>query len=840
MRLLNPGKEHEVMTFPAGPRNGLISCYNEFAPLQPSLKRLFLVDLRSFHAVVVSLSVACAAVPALAQDAAPPAAITAAAPDAAVPDAGAATQNTVVTAANPPQYTLGTGSDDGAQRGAIYGVVQDGKTRIRLQITELGRTDSTARLLDKQEDFLLAVGDAVQLLGVETLPEAPATLPAAPTMPATPIEPSAPLSPTTPIDNGTMTPQSPSSDAGFEPISPATPSATTVSMPAPASITALDGATATFNAGTARGVQTGDNLSILRGKSVIGVLRVQTATDDTSTGTVVWRDENMAAIAVGDAVGVMSMPAAADPDFALGNNTEKPVVSTPIRYETGASNAVVPRTDYTYELLAALASAQLITRYPANIFHDEGTRHHRTGEDMTFTRAQIADLIREALESEKAAEAGSRIRVALRILVRDYARELQQLGVTAETLAPFSAGRGFQFGVSGQQRLSLVGGDTRDVLLPFSERQGGLRTRSGYDSRTNIFATSGNRLTFRSTIDGGSQANRDNREKSFEVRRALLSYDAGKLLRGLTIEAGRDERWWGPGHFGTLLLSDVAGPMSMISAKFKRGSYEFESLYAPLGRGVQGGSRSFYGQKLELKIGSQSRIGFANSVIDPSNSIDPVLFASTFSPIPLITAQRIKGGGIGKEEQNILFQGYLETSLARGSQLYGEVLVDDIGFDNQNNTRNRIGTIVGAHLFTPKDPTRLGTYIEYANLQFRTYLDLGQGPDYTYYYRGRPLGYPVAPFGGGAGGAESLRGEIYWRPTRKLRLTFGAEFADLNSEQPVITRQQTYRFSAAYNLSRAYTLTARAQSVSTTQPNFIRFEPPVSQKLLQLEISRAF
>ena len=810
---------------------------------------------RPFRAVVLSLSVACAGLPAVAQEVAPPAV---AAPPAAteLATAPAPVNNAIVVAAKPPQYTLGIGSDDGAQRGAIYGVVVDGATRIRIQITQVGRTDSQARLLDKQEDFLLAVGDDVQLLGVEALPNEVPNAPAAPPAVVPPATvnparntvesqgtPSSPADPATASNNGMASPAQPTATNAGSAAVAKVPSATLISAPAPASITKVDGDAVTIDAGAARGVQTGDNLSILRGKSVIGVMRVQITTEEESTGIIVWRDENMAAIAAGDAVGVLSTPTAIDPALALGTNVKAPVVATPIRYETGASNAVVPRTDYSYELLATLASSGLITRYPASIFHDEGTRTHRTAEDMTFTRAEIADLIREALESEKAEAVKGGSQVALRILVRGYARELQQLGVKAETIAQFSLGRRFQFGVSGQQRLSVVGGDTNDFILPFSERQGGLRTKSGFDTRTNIFATSGDRLTFRGTIDGGSKPSRDRDEKSFEVRRALLSYDAGKLFRGLTIEAGRDERWWGPGHFGTLLLSDVAGPLSMISTRFKRGSYEFESLYAPLGRGVQGGSRSFYGQKIELKIGSQSRVGFANSVIDPKKSLDPALFVSTFSPIPLVATQRLTGSASSNgplEGQNILLQGYFETSVERGMRLYGELLIDDIGFDDKNLTRNRIGTILGTHLFKPGDPTRLGTYLEYANLQFRTYLNLGQGPDYDYYYRNRPLGHPVAPFGDGRGGAESLRAEVYWRPTRKLRLTAGAEFADLNSEDPVITRQQTYRLSAAYNLSRSYTLTARATSVSTSQPNFIANEPAIGQKILQLEIARSF
>lgn len=761
------------------------------------------MQFRFLGPLLVTLSAAYVSVPALVHAAEP---VTLAAAPAAAP------RQAVVTAARNNSYTLGIGSDDGAQAGVVYGVTANNNTRIRLQITEVRRTESTARLLDKEEDFVLAVGDTLQLLGTAPLPDAPVVAP-----PAT----------------GTIVPP-------VLPNASATGSMDAIAVSSvPAAITAVDGGNVTINAGTNQGVQVGGNLPIVRDKNIIGIVKVQTATVDSSNGTVIWHDESMSAIATGDSIGSVTASGA---NTGLGVVEGQPnVPAAPVSYETGASNAVVPRTDFTYELLAALASAKLITRYPANVFHDDGTRIHRTAEDITFTRAQIADLIREALQSEKAKNPSGKVRAALSFLVRDYARELQQLGVPAATLALYAPRGGIQLGISGQQRISLVGGDTNNVILPFSERQGGLRTRSGYDTRSNVFGTIGSKIRFSGTIDSGTEPSRSRDEPSFTVRRALLSYDAGRLLRGLNIEFGRQEVWWGPGHFGTLLLGDTAGPLASIHTTFKRGSYTLEGLYAPLGRGPAGGNRSLYGHNFQIQLGKQTRAGFAETVLMPKTALNPALFAATFSPALLFAVERFTNEHDNFTKQgNAMVQGYVETSLARGSSVYGELLLDDIGVNNNNNTRNRIGTLLGAHFYTPGDPTRLGAYLEYANLQFRTYLDLGQGLDYDYYYRNSPLGYPVAPFGAGNGGAESLRLQTYWRPTKRLRLGGGVEFADLNSEQPVLSRQQTIRLNAAYDLTRNLTLITRAQHVSTTQPNFILLEPAVKQNLFQVELAHSF
>ena len=205
------------------------------------------------------------------------------------------------------------------------------------------------------------------------------------------------------------------------------------------------------------------------------------------------------------------------------------------------------------------------------------------------------------------------------------------------------------------------------------------------------------------------------------------------------------------------------------------------------------------------------------------------------------------GGG------NLAGQVYIESAVARGVRMYGELLADDFGANNNNTIRNRYGSLLGAHLFSPRDPGKIGTFIEFANLQGRTYLDLaGNRPGYDSYYHGLPLGYPVAPVFGpplpggavGLGGAETLRFDGYWRATSKLRLGSGLEYADLNSELTAngqnLSRQQIIRLNASYDFRRDITLSARFMRVSTSQPNFIAGEPRVRQNLFSLEVARAF
>ncbi len=766
-----------------------------------------------------------------------------------------------ITASRGKELTLSVGSDDGARPGAVYVARSEGRERARLQIISTRRTQSAARMLSIEEGFVLPVGNTVNFLEIAPLapdvvvvptpaPSTPVTVPKSTPMPSSVVtQPSKPLAPPKPLPVKTPAPPKPMK-----------PVMVSNNVAWPAVVTAADSAIAKLNVGATRGVKVGTTLPLMRDGNVVALVRVQTVNPEDSTGNIIWRDEAVAAPKTGDLVGMVSGPTGATGTTGGGGKPMmaeiKPGVSVaPVAFETGASNIGVPNADSDYLYLAGLAAQGLITSQPAHVFNDEGSRRHRTAEDYTFTRAQIAGFVKEALASPRAGIAREKTRVALGALVNEYGKELRQLGVSDESMAPFAKSKGFEFGVSGQQRLTLTGGDdVAGFRFPFSEAQGGSRTKSGFDTRTNLWARAGD-LSFLGSVDSGTDPIRGLNSRSFSVRRALLSYNAEKHLRGLKIEAGRDELWLGPGHFGTLGLGDTAGPLNMVKATLKRGSWTAESIYAPLGKGPGGKDRSLYTKNTYLNIGSQARIGVIENVLDPKDSLKPSLFLSTFTPIPLFFADRITNS---KDNTNYNVEAYIESSIARGVRAYGEFLVDDIGVNNNNTVRNRFGTLLGAHIFTPKDPTKFGIYGEYATLQGSTYLDLVSGdPDYNYYYRGVPLGYPVAPpfgnfgAGKGIGGAESLRVEGYWRALPKLRFYSGIEFADLNSEvlltPPTVpapgfslSRQQIARFRVSYDLSRRLTLTARAMRVNTSRPNFIIGEPRTQQNLLSLEIARAF
>lgn len=730
--------------------------------------------------------------------------------------------------------TLAIGRQEGALVGAVYVLQQNGESKARLQIESVDETSATARLTLLDDNFSPTVGDTARFLEVAPLPPAPA-----------------PVSP----------PVAPPSQRPIQSL----PANTSAELPRvvktslnSAVITRIDGETVTISSGVRGGAKVGQTIPVLRDGTVVALLRLTEVEPAVARGVVVWRDESQPEPSIGDVLGVLSPTTSADDDA-------RPV--TMVEFESGASNVSVPKNDRTYSLLASLASSGLITSQPPRVFHDDGARRHRTAEDIIFSRAQIAEFVREALSS--GAERSGRDEAALAILIADYRSDLKDVGVAPELLTEAQRSLGqsnFRFGVSSFSRARLVGGDTdEDSIAPFAERFGAARLQSGFDSRLNVFGTVGSKLKFFGQLDTGT----DLREGAIQggtppggivpdepgnttVRNAYVSYDASGLLRGLTINLGRKEYWWGPGTFGTTSLGDAPGGLDSVNVLYNRGRLQLEGLYARLGKGPAGSDRSLYGQNLSYRFGQNARLGFTTMMLAPNDALRGDLLAGALLPLPLYALDFDRIGQRG-ENTNAVLGAYAEMGVARGMRLYGELVLDDFSFTRTNRVENRNGGMLGVQLFDPRNPARAGLTIEYARLNSISYVIERDPPrsdaDYDYYYRGAPFGYPIAPiFPTDFGGADSLRVDAHYSPQKRLTLFGSVEFSDLNSQDqnPAapgdngFSRQRVIRAAATYDLSRSWSLTGRAQRVETDQPNFVKGGPSVTTNSFSLEIGRSF
>ena len=740
----------------------------------------------------------------------------------------------LVTSVSGSDIMLGAGTNRNMKLGAVYLMPASGTAQARMIVVEVTGDSARARLLSVEEGFVPVVGELARFESIEPIP---ADLVA----PPQPVE----VRPTQP------TILVPSANNGAPSATLTTAGTTEISGRA-ASVIAVNGANVTLGAGTLQGAKAGQNVPILRGGAVIGLVRIESAGSDTSLATIVYSDAAQGAISVGDAAGLLAPSSNAQAPVTLPaiGIPNAPIPSVRVQFESGASNIVVPKADATYELLASLAARGLIKSQPARVFQDDGARRHRVAEDITFSRAQVAGFITEALgnfDGEKGREGA-----ALSILVKQYRRDLQDLNVPTPTLDAFNEG-GFQFGVSNWTRLTAVGGDTGDNSRDANdERFGAKRRRTGLDTRTNVFGTISPKLSFYASVDAGTDVRNGEpfgQIASNSFRKAYVDYDANSLLRGLSVRVGRQELWWGPGHFGTGLLSDASGGLDSLTTSFRRGSYELRGLYARLGNGPAGGSRALYAQDANVRIGKNVKIGLNTALLTPKDDFNLLNFATAFTPYPLYTVR--KDSGLTNNNTNIIVSTYGEAAVARGARVYGEVVLDDLGTNNNNPIENRAGTIFGIKYNDATDPARLGLNFEYARLSSVAYTYFANrttfDDDYNYYFRGAPLGYSIAPISPTLfGGAENLRLDGYYRALPKLTLFGSAQFSDLNAQDQNVPgaagfqRQRIYRVAATYDLTSRFALTGRYQRVETDHPEFTKNGPTRTDSIFSLEVGRSF
>jgi len=254
-----------------------------------------------------------------------------------------------------------------------------------------------------------------------------------------------------------------------------------------------------------------------------------------------------------------------------------------------------------------------------------------------------------------------------------------------------------------------------------------------------------------------------------------------------------------------------------------------------------------------VEIGRQSRVGLSETILRPNSAFNARDFLGALTPVSLYLVDRPKLDEAANSNTNSVISAYGETAVARGMRTYGEIVLDDIAINGKNRIENRTGSTFGVQLFNPRNPARAGITGEYTRTNSLFYLQFNgiqnRNPNYEYYFRGAPLGFPIVPsFPATTGGSESLRFEGYYQPIRKLTLFGGVQFADINSEDQMaaltgargFSRQQVFRLAASYDLARNFSLTARAQRVASDQPNFIKGEPSVSNKTFSIEIAHSF
>jgi len=609
-------------------------------------------------------------------------------------------------------------------------------------------------------------------------------------------------------------------------------------------ITGIKGNTVHLSAGENRGLRQGMivHLCDSSGNPLVQ-LQLTEVTRNESRGSVVEGD--LAKLFIGQQVLLQGdMASAAQPEGAppASSAAGEKELSTPLPDESRRNELQktlpsysVPRSDRSYALLGSLAAAGLIDGYPARIFYDDGLFHHRPSDDLILTRRQIAGLIAEVVDkffASKARKPSTRDLVTLRLLVLMYQEELQDLGYVPQEILSAIQTRmqsRIDFGVSGWGRVARLqrtgsgaSAEPEDVTDGDKQEPEGNRV----DLQANLYAVLGEDYQFFSRVNARASSSEDESQlRTFTITKPLSHW--------LEVEAGRGDFWWGPGGFGTLLLSDSAGPYDYLKTKMRSGKWMYEGFATVLDESPL--QRNLYAHRVEYYLSPRTRLGIAETMTVPGHDLDPVLVANALIPfLPFHTIDLIRDF---PDDSDKLASIYGEAQVEDSLSIYAEFLIDDFVIKRHQDSPHRLGQLFGLSFSDPERPQRKNLRLEFARLDGGVYLP--RRADNPYFENAWPIGYPTAIQDDRAGGFQSLRFDGNYMLSAKLSVGGGYEVADYGTDRDVLMRQHVLRLRAAYDLSPRSSLALRYFDTSTVNADFVEGTRS-KDKSLYLEFLSAF
>ena len=192
----------------------------------------------------------------------------------------------------------------------------------------------------------------------------------------------------------------------------------------------------------------------------------------------------------------------------------------------------------------------------------------------------------------------------------------------------------------------------------------------------------------------------------------------------VSLSFGRIPQRWGPGRYTQLLISDNSPPLDMMKIQFNLwNTFKFTGFTST----IDSDSGTYLtAHRLDISPRENLRIGLCESILFKSEGLD-FAYMNPFIPwYPVQWNERV--------DDNAFFSFDVSWKLFRGIETYGELLIDDIQYENTGNRPNKLGWTAGlSAYFSPLD---LGTVIEYTRIDRYVY---GQRRPCNYYLHHREI-----------------------------------------------------------------------------------------------------
>lgn len=310
-----------------------------------------------------------------------------------------------------------------------------------------------------------------------------------------------------------------------------------------------------------------------------------------------------------------------------------------------------------------------------------------------------------------------------------------------------------------------------DTLLTVSTTSLGLET---YGQFTEKLAYD-ERLTF-SLIEGDEDIASTHSGRGTRVwKRGIAEIDRAyfKLRTGpLQLELGRDRFWWGPGRFGTLLVSSSGEPLDLVALSADLWRISVRSLTAVLSPDK---GRYLSVHRLSLQLPLKTILGVSEAVVYNRRSFPEPQYVNPL--IPYYAAEHNL-----HQDDNTLWLFDLVTYPRGGVRLYGEFLIDDVQYERGVNAPDKLAGIVGLHIADPLGLPDSDLKCEYTRLNKWVYTHRDSSNKYV--HSGTPIGNMLGP------DSDRFILEISHRPTvsieasiRYLYLRHGEGTVDLSWEE---------------------------------------------------------
>ncbi len=213
-----------------------------------------------------------------------------------------------------------------------------------------------------------------------------------------------------------------------------------------------------------------------------------------------------------------------------------------------------------------------------------------------------------------------------------------------------------------------------------------------------------------------------------------------RRIGGLDLTVGRKFIRWGPGRYGTLLLSDNSPAFDLLRVEGDFGPVHFDEFTALVDSSK---SKYFFGHRLEVKPFDGLHLGVGETALAAGNFTRWLFNPLPFWPYYLTQHYANKAQKGHNKLVNVGLGLDAEYTSRDGYRVYGEYLVDDKPQYAGDDVPDRTGYLIGFQIPAGTLNKKVDFGAEYTRINYYAYSHLRRETDYL--HDGEVIGHWLGP-----------------------------------------------------------------------------------------------